>query len=768
MFERLFEQNIGICRLYGREKVAACVDAIMRRPEKALPVLLQRMKNKDLEWREARRGFLKTWREQNEKYHYKAMDHQGINFKQIDSKKLRSKALLSEIETRYDTRNEEAEKAGREPGVGPHMQLSYCDAHTLDDAATLLLHHAKRQTAAAPHKEDRRKMRRVVEHFLPQLFFREQPTSGGWSLEDSDARDDDEHSGENGTEDVKDVPKSVIGTDLTSEKVVAGLEIIGGKNGTSLRAQRPLIARLENAMSTKPQPVGPVINEVRSCVSADEYRLFMCNNYWYLFLRLHHMLCERLKYVYREASKRAEEAEAERIRGHKNEPAAEMLGMRPKREIDVEDYYVAFLDMVKSLLDGTMETNAFEETLREMFSTRAYLVFTIDKIVVNAVRQLTHIVTDRTSQELMRIFETERKRGNVGGLNAHLLSPSPNDHPYQKHVEGVLADQNCFKFITTKDALKMSIELIDTDTVEWEEEEEEKEEKTMQVERWEDYVDKYLEETHPAVPTVELSSTDALEAGKDKPVSEGPQRTVLKELRRLLCKKPLFLPRNARGGRMRNCNKRMTRFDEANVAPAASCTLSSSSVSPADRDESEPSPVKKPRRDNGEFMFDEVNHKVGDDVGTGKRTMKYLLYRPRSLQRAREYSSDSIDFLTQKRLIFLLFETSIREKLRDLAFEFQLEIRCSCEIRDVQTELVHQSVSERLNGKFRSWHKEWSKEKVPEEQQRLCSDWLLGKLDGVRPHRTKVLTLNENQRPPYSPYNRYKVDWPSPSPPTPS
>ncbi|CAG0926268.1 unnamed protein product, partial [Notodromas monacha] len=113
------------------------------------------------------------------------MDHQGINFKQIDSKKLRSKALLSEIETRYDARNEEAEKAGREPGVGPHMQLSYCDANTLDDAASLLLHHAKRQTAAAPHKEDRRKMRRVVEHFLPQLFFREQPTSGGWSLEDS-------------------------------------------------------------------------------------------------------------------------------------------------------------------------------------------------------------------------------------------------------------------------------------------------------------------------------------------------------------------------------------------------------------------------------------------------------------------------------------------------------------------------------------------------------------------------------------------------------
>ncbi len=57
-------------------------------------------------------------------------------------------------------------------------------------------------------------------------------------------------------------------------------------------------------------------------------------------------------------------------------------------EIDVEDYYVAFLDMVKHVLDGSMEPNAFEETLREMFSTRAFHAFTIDKIIANAVRQV--------------------------------------------------------------------------------------------------------------------------------------------------------------------------------------------------------------------------------------------------------------------------------------------------------------------------------------------------------------------------------------------
>lgn len=57
---------------------------------------------KEEEWREAQRGFNKIWREQNEKYYLKSLDHQGINFKQNDTKVLRSKTLLNEIELLFD------------------------------------------------------------------------------------------------------------------------------------------------------------------------------------------------------------------------------------------------------------------------------------------------------------------------------------------------------------------------------------------------------------------------------------------------------------------------------------------------------------------------------------------------------------------------------------------------------------------------------------------------------------------------------------------
>ena len=51
-------------------------------------------------------------------------------------------------------------------------------------------------------------------------------------------------------------------------------------------------------------------------------------------------------------------------------------------EIEPEDYYPAFLDMVKNLLDGNMESQAYEDTLREMFGIHAYVSFTLDKVKI--------------------------------------------------------------------------------------------------------------------------------------------------------------------------------------------------------------------------------------------------------------------------------------------------------------------------------------------------------------------------------------------------
>ena len=64
--------------------------------------IFYRLKTKDEEWREAQKQFNKMWKEQNEKFYLKSLDHQCANFKQHDIKAIRGKSLLNQVETIYD------------------------------------------------------------------------------------------------------------------------------------------------------------------------------------------------------------------------------------------------------------------------------------------------------------------------------------------------------------------------------------------------------------------------------------------------------------------------------------------------------------------------------------------------------------------------------------------------------------------------------------------------------------------------------------------
>ena len=57
-------------------------------------------------------------------------------------------------------------------------------------------------------------------------------------------------------------------------------------------------------------------------------------------------------------------------------------------EIQVEEYYPTFLNMAKNYMEGNIDGSTYEDTCREMFGVHAYLVFTLDRLVQNIVRQV--------------------------------------------------------------------------------------------------------------------------------------------------------------------------------------------------------------------------------------------------------------------------------------------------------------------------------------------------------------------------------------------
>ncbi|XP_011894159.1 PREDICTED: paired amphipathic helix protein Sin3a isoform X4 [Cercocebus atys] len=468
-------------RIYA-DKAADIIDGLRKNPSIAVPIVLKRLKMKEEEWREAQRGFNKVWREQNEKYYLKSLDHQGINFKQNDTKVLRSKSLLNEIESIYDERQEQATEENAGVPVGPHLSLAYEDKQILEDAAALIIHHVKRQTGI--QKEDKYKIKQIMHHFIPDLLFAQRGDLSDVEEEEEEEMDVDEATGavkkHNGVG--SSPPKSKLLFSNTAAQKLRGMDEV--------------------------------------------YNLFYVNNNWYIFMRLHQILCLRLLRICSQAERQIEEENRERewerevlgIKRDKSDSPAIQLRLKEPMDVDVEDYYPAFLDMVRSLLDGNIDSSQYEDSLREMFTIHAYIAFTMDKLIQSIVRQLQHIVSDEICVQVTDLYLAENNNGATGGQLNTQNSRSLLESTYQRKAEQLMSDENCFKlmFIQSQGQVQLTIELLDT--------EEENSDDPVEAERWSDYVERYM-------------NSD----------------TTSPELREHLAQKPVFLPRNLR--RIRKCQR---------------------------------------------------------------------------------------------------------------------------------------------------------------------------------------------------------------------
>ncbi|XP_015185785.1 PREDICTED: paired amphipathic helix protein Sin3a isoform X4 [Polistes dominula] len=681
-------------RIYG-DKAADIIEGLKKNPVIALPVVLRRLKSKEEEWREAQKGFNKIWREQNEKYYLKSLDHQGINFKQNDVKALRSKSLFNEIETLYDERHEQVDEGtnDNQGNSGPHLVLPYKDKSVLDDAANLLIHHVKRQTAI--HKEDKQRIKLLLKHFIPDLFFHQRQ-----ELSD-DERDEDDDK-----EDVG-VAACSNSQSITMSSPHGGLQ--------ANRSKAPLSPVLSST-SAKVESDMKIPMHALSNDPEEAYTLFMGSNNWYLFLRLHHILCERLTKMFERAVTLAEEES--RYKQQRKESTAVALRLKPKSEIEIGEYYPAFLDMVKNVLDGNMESTAYEDTLREMFGIHAYIAFTLDKVVTYAVRQLQHLVSDPICQQCMELFQREQRQpkesSGAGGLCVTAYMRLGAELSYQRKAEKAMADENCFKIYIYKKDCKMTMELLDTEGDEAMDSgcREKEREGVMVSEKWSTYVERF------SAPPGQTSPKDTSAVVDNEPTTNHPMDGHgWSSLNRILVgRKPVFLCRNVRQWR-----KKAAQLMRASVPTANHSDKVTTETSSKD--------------------------KTLDNVSAA------LLKRPSGLRLTADTGGDTSEMIsadeTQCRFNpnnYQMLYVASKEAFLYKQSSFSRAREC------------HPAVTKHLNSKFHQWLSSWASKNVADVQHRLCQDWLMGRYENLIPHRTRVLTDNDQTRSPYRQYNRYRVE----------
>lgn len=377
----------SIQRIYG-DKGQDIIQGLFQNPVVAVPCVLRRLRQKDLEWRDARREWNKVWREVNEKNYYKSLDHQSLYFKQKDKKALSSRELVAEAKkAKFAARTAEGG-----PLPGPHLSYDMSDSDLLTVVTDLVLTQARKSLSVSDYDK--------IDTFM---------------------------------------------TDF----VVSAL--------------------------TTPESTGEEREAEKLETSAEKRKLFFTNTAFFVFFRLVQVLYHRVGSIKGMAAQAVEEKQAA------DKSVFSSRKPRKARFSSEEEVLEHFLEnLLKPIMSGELDQALYEDECRELFGINAYVVFTMEKLLHHIVKQLHMILADDLCSSLVALqaYEASRSNGCV-------------EEVYRAHSARLLEDERCFKLVfTTKgQTARMDVWLEDKQG--------EEELLAPRKERYQQYVDGYLQTSAP-------------------------------------------------------------------------------------------------------------------------------------------------------------------------------------------------------------------------------------------------------------------------------
>ncbi|CAJ0572371.1 unnamed protein product, partial [Mesorhabditis spiculigera] len=447
----------AIKRIYG-EASFKVIEALKKNPGSAVPRVLERLRQKQNEWKEAKTKMNDIWKEHIEKYFYRAMDHQSNAAKALDAKWMRHKTLIHQIEKLFDERQRRSE-VGEVSDEGPHLILMYpSDMTIIHDVNDLLLHHVRR----GYQKEEKEKMKEVIRKWIPEWF--------------AVQREPDSEDEEASTSTAEDTP--------LKRRTRLQEKLSKRKSGDPEKLRRKT-----QMMWTRPK-------------CSTTYRMVYGANPLFVFFRLHGMVCDRLSKLKKRQEKMIEEylydVEMQKKRAeiyekhgkdiigcelNASDPFNGLAVFKPP-PVNPEKHYERALQEVKNLMDGAMELTTYEDNIRTLFPTELQNIIVMDKFILNMGKQLHQLVTE-DPEPFCTLASYQRFRMEKP---AKLYEFDENcfniELAYADHAERALLKENCFKIqiMHKVDDPRVTIELVDTEK-ELEEYEAEKDKRTADTKR---------------------------------------------------------------------------------------------------------------------------------------------------------------------------------------------------------------------------------------------------------------------------------------------
>lgn len=453
-----------IKKIYEKEKGNEVIEMLHSNPCVVVPIVLKRLKQKDEEWKLAQREWNKVWREQTAKAFWRSLDHHGISVKVSDRKNYLLKNLVTEIQTKH---KEQLVKRQNPNTPVPDYQFKYRveDMDVLMDATkllTVMLDHTNAHSAA-----DKDKMDGFIRSFIPLFFdtdsteLQERLASISRSTPDEDgelehgrvrrhARDQEsllkgvfkrkgnrrqkEGSVASGSKESTPEPH-ITDEDVNMEQSEAETNT---PIGTWIRPPKKFDSQSETDPNAIGRSVSPGYQQRRTVFS------LFCNNQTYAFLRSFQLVYQRLLDI-----KNCEEAVARDIENRKKAIPARELGLliNPPEEYFANtepgaNYYKQVIDMCEQFILGEIESQQFEDGLRQVYIQKGWQLYTIDKLLSAVLKYIHAIINSEKTGETILLFQKDRQRKEMNANKSEYM----NLIDYRNKVENLLqADEPLFR-----------------------------------------------------------------------------------------------------------------------------------------------------------------------------------------------------------------------------------------------------------------------------------------------------------------------------------
>ncbi|KAF9270675.1 hypothetical protein L218DRAFT_952760 [Marasmius fiardii PR-910] len=529
-------------KVYGRDSGLEVIQAMQDIPSVAVPVVLTRLKQKDEEWRRAHREWSRTWREVDSKNFYKSLDHQGITFKANDKKNITAKSFVADIERILESQEKERDrelkekKKARENGkgkkresaskihwrsVGPQLEYEFEDMSVLQDSLKLVdsfLNHSQGQYSPQERKGVEKFLRAFVlitfshpvgEFNINGTSMEEDVDGPGGNASGSGRRSvASPHSAHTNGVAAGDLRKKLLKTAREKATFIGGRDF-GSRRGSaapgstsiSRAASPPPPERRDSpAISVSRQEEEPDDIWIRetstvhgsSNIGEDSHggkKSFFVNTTFYTLLRLLQLLYSRLLMCKEIGDRLASEKHSHLLSNpvavelgldDPNGPAT-VLGQTMEGNGDSNVVYMYLLDACEKMFAGDLDQSSFEEHMRWFFGSKAYHLFTLDRLIIALVKQVQTVISDSKGQELWSLL--------LGAHNSENLTSQDLIRYRREGERHVGQDDHLYRIQWVRESKTMRIYLMRSEDASVEGD-------GTRHGRWREYVDTYVME-HP-------------------------------------------------------------------------------------------------------------------------------------------------------------------------------------------------------------------------------------------------------------------------------